>query len=167
MRGNPKYFTTIFEPKKLHEQRFWGFTFDEMYPHFISNEPLGNVDAINEWLNQNRDLLPQEIKSIDFRDVHLLIMLSNYYQTVTWYLYHTPTDLILGSGLLGVSEDGGYFDVVSAGLDFQGFGMYPSILRKLKQELGPLRSDRSLSLNALKVWKSLGARFVDKRWIFE
>jgi len=39
---------------------------------------------------------------------------------------------------------------------YQGLGIYPAVLRILRQELGPLRSGGSLSPGAEKVWKRLG-----------
>jgi hypothetical protein len=48
-----------------------------------------------------------------------------------------------------------------------GFGIYPVVLKRLHQELGPLRSDTTVKLNAQKVWKMLGAQFKDRRWVLE
>jgi len=168
---NPKvFYPNIFVERKLTEQKSFGFLEEELYPHLIfSGNPFStsHIQMIDDWINENRSIMPLSLKNLSFRDVVLLIRYSRYYRNVLWQLYHEPTDLILGGGHLEGSHDGGYFDTVSTFIDFHGFGIYPVVIKQLYQELGPLRSDTHISYNATKVWDRLGARFDGKRWVLD
>jgi hypothetical protein len=141
-----------------------------MYPHliFIGN-PFSHehIAIIDNWIAENHQLLPGALTGLSFSNVLLLIRFSKYYQNVIWQLFHEPSDLILGGGMLTISKDGRYLDVVTTLIDFQGFGIYPVVLKKLYYELGPLRSDTHVRPNAQKVWVQLGAQFKEKRWALE
>ena len=170
-RKNPRtFYHRIFVERKLSEQKSWGFSDEEFYPYLIfSGNPFSEqqIHSIDAWLEENKSLMPPSLQNLSFHDVVLLIRFSQHYQHVTWHLYHAPTDLILGSGLLTVSHDGRYLDTVVTGLEFQGFGIYPIIIKCLYRELGPLRSDIHFNWSAGKVWERLGAQFDGKRWVLD
>jgi hypothetical protein len=169
--NNPKvFYPKVFEERKLSDQVSWGHKEEDLYPHLIfSGNPFtrAHIQMIDEWLIENRETLPLSLKQLSFQDVVLLIRFSRYFKNVLWQLYHQPTDLILGGGLLVMSHDGKYFDTASTFIDFHGFGIYPVVIQKLKYEMGPLRSDTSVNLNASKVWARLGAQFDGKRWVLD
>lgn len=171
MRINPKvFYPNVFVERKLGEQKSWGFLEEELYPHLIySGSPfsLNHIQMMDVWVSENRDILPLSLKRLSFQDVVLLIRYSRYYKNVLWQLYHQPTDLILGGGLLESSHDGRYFDTASTFIDFHGFGIYPVVIKTLYQELGPLRSDIHVNYNATKVWVKLGAHFDGQRWVLD
>lgn len=168
---NPQvFYPNVFIERKLSEQKSWGFREEDLYPHLIySNNPFSveHIQLIDQWLLENRGVLPPSLKQLSFHDVTLLIRYSKHYINILWQLYHQPTDLILGNGLLEISHDGQYFDTASTFIDFQGFGIYPVVIQKTHQELGPLRSDIHLNFSASKVWAKLGAIFDGKRWVLE
>jgi len=165
MRRNPRFFGRVFKAKKLFEERIWGLHELELYPYTLYNDnPFAptQIEEIDEWLATQQ--LPPELQQLSFNNVSVIILMSRSYRNIVWHLYDKDTSIILGNGLAERAPDENY-TTVTAHIEFQGLRIYPTILRLLYEEIGPIQSSTTLSPGAIKGWQRSGAIFNGARWI--
>lgn len=155
---------------KLFEEKIFGFHELEIFPHVVYNDRAFSYQKIAEmdaWLHENNNVyLPADIQELSFKNIKLLILMSNSFRRIHWYLYDDASTLILGRGTAGIEEGEDYFSTTTGFVALQGFRLYEEILHRLCQELGPIRSSTALSDGAKKAWERAGAiwRPQDRRW---
>jgi hypothetical protein len=105
------------------------------------------------------------------QDLLLTVRTNKRGLTFVWTIQLHREGPRLGSGIFVSSSmspkrrdpEEGYYEDIAASLSLQGFGIYPTILRLMRQLLGPLRSDKALTSGARKAWQRAGGEFNDQR----
>lgn len=173
-RKNPTFSELFYERE---EPKTLGTSQSQIYPRTIFADYLPletkEIERGNRWIYQSRKLLPEELKKLRMQDLFIKISLGRYADnTVLWVLTLGPTGPRLGSGMFVCSwrspkrndPEKGYYEDYTVSLSLQGFGIYPAILKLMRQISGPLRSDISLSKEAVKAWQRAGGLWRNNRF---
>jgi hypothetical protein len=171
---NPKSFSRL-SYEGYSEPETLGTRESQIYPQIMFSDylPLSKVkiEEGNRWFYQNRSQLPSELKNLRMQDLILTVRTNMRALTFVWILQFHKEGPRLGSGIFVSSSttpkrndpEEGYYEDITASLSLQGFGIYPAILRLMRQLLGPLRSDIALTSEARKAWQRAGGEFNDQR----
>lgn len=113
---------------------------------------------LQRWQSASLDSALQSIvEDSNGRQFVLCVLLDQDY--AGWVLLTLDRD-IAGYGELARLEQHYQIQYAHIHPDFQRKNLYTTVLKKLREILGPLRSDWSLTEGAVKTWQKLGAEYV-------